>query len=115
MADKRMLILPFDLVKKIDDNRGDMGQAEFIEFLISNQLSTKAMEQVYATKDEIKHLEIEIKDLLKSFLNFFLSYGLDLGKESPKGDFEELSSKLHGLESELAAADKKGEAKIKWK
>ena len=38
MGDKRMLIVPAETVKKIDDNRGDMSQAEFIEFLIDSQL-----------------------------------------------------------------------------
>jgi hypothetical protein len=115
MAEKRMLILQADLVKKIDDNRGDLSQTEFLDFLINSQLSSKAADQVYATKDEIHHLEDEIKDLLKSFLDFFLSYGLELGKQSPKAEFEELSSKLQELEGELATTEKKGEAKIKWK
>ena len=38
MAEKRMLIVPAELVKKIDDNRGDMTQAEFIELLIDSKL-----------------------------------------------------------------------------
>jgi len=38
MGEKRMLIVPAELIKKIDDNRGDMSQAEFIDFLIDSQL-----------------------------------------------------------------------------
>ena len=38
MAEKRMLIMPAELIKKIDENRGDMSQAEFIDFLIESQL-----------------------------------------------------------------------------
>ena len=34
MSEKRMLIMPAELVRKIDENRGDMSQAEFISFLI---------------------------------------------------------------------------------
>jgi len=118
MGEKRMLIVPVELVKKIDDNRGDMSQAEFIDFLIDSQLKQEAKEQEekeYATKEEIRSFELDIKRLLKSFLDFFVSYGLELGKQSPKAEFEELSSKLQELEDDLAPEDKGKEAKIKWK
>jgi len=112
MGEKRMLIVPVELVKKIDDNRGDMSQAEFIDFLIDSQLKQEAKEQEekeYATKEEIRSFELDIKRLLKSFLDFFVSYGLELGKQSPKAEFEELSS------NDLASEGNKKEAKIKWK
>ena len=118
MGEKRMLIVPVELVKKIDDNRGDMSQAEFIDFLIDSQLKQEAKEQEekeYATKEEIRSFELDIKRLLKSFLDFFVSYGLELGKQSPKAEFEELSSRLQELEDDLASEGNKKEAKIKWK
>ena len=122
MPEKRMLIVPAELVRKIDENRGDMTQADFIEFLIDSQVNEKvktpAEEKKYATKEELRFFEEDIKQLLKSFLDFFVSYGLELGKQSPGSELEELSSKLHELEDGLAAENKKGEtkeAKIKWK
>ncbi|MCK4369089.1 MAG: hypothetical protein KAV68_05435 [Dehalococcoidales bacterium] len=120
MGDKRMLIMPAEVVKKIDDNRGDMSQAEFIDFLIDGQLKEEVQEQQYATKEEVYSFEQDIKKLLRSFLDFFVSYGLELGKQSPKTEFEEMSSKLEELENHLAPEGKgpegKGkEAKIKWK
>ena len=118
MGEKRMLIVPAELVKKIDDNRGDMNQAEFIEFLINSQLQEtreKVKEQQYVSREEIQRFEQDIKSLLRRFLDFFVSYGLELGKQSPKAEFEELSSRLHELEDDLASDDKSKEAKIKWK
>ena len=117
MGDKRMLIVPAELVKKIDDNRGDMSQAEFIELLIDSQLKEKeeTKTQHYATKEEVRSFEEDTKRLLRSFLDFFVSYGLELGKQSPKSEFEELTSKLHELEDELASEEKGGKATIKWK
>ena len=115
MAEKRMLIVPAELVKKIDDNRGDMTQAEFIDFLIDGQLKEETKDQNYATKEEIRSFEQDIKKLLKNFLDFFVSYGLELGKESPKTEFEELTSKLQELEGDLDSEDKSKEATIKWK
>jgi len=118
MGDKRMLIVPAELVKKIDDNRGDMTQAEFIDFLINSQLQEtkeKAKEQQYVTKEEIRVFEEDVKNLLRRSLDFFVSYGLELGKHSPKTEFEELSNKLQELENDLASEDKNKEARIKWK
>lgn len=137
MGEKRMLIMPAEVIKKIDDNRGDMSQAEFIDFLIDSQLKEEVKEQYtskeeilslidsqlkeeakkqhYATKEEMRTFEQDIKSLLKTFLDFFVSYGLELGKQSPKTEFEELSSKLEELENHLAPEGKGKEAKIKWK
>ena len=119
MPEKRMLIVPAELARKIDENRGDMTQAEFIELLIDGQLKEKVTEPTedkkYATKEELHFFEEDTKQLLKSFLDFFLSYGLELGKQSPKAEFEELTSRLHELEDNLGSEGKRGEAKIKWK
>jgi hypothetical protein len=184
MGEKRMLIMPAEVIRRIDENRGDMSQAEFIDFLIDSQLKEEVKEQEYAskeevlslidsrleektkeqeyagkeevlslidskleektkeqqyvskeevvsliddrlkeeakeknyvTREEIKAFEQDIKSLLKTFLDFFVSYGLELGKQSPKAEFEELSGKLEELESHLASEGESKEAKIKWK
>ncbi len=115
MPEKRMLIVPAGLVKKIDDNRGDMTQAEFIGFLIDTQLKEEIKEQQYATKEELHSFKQDMRRLLKNFLDFFVSYGLEIGKESPKTEFDELTSRLQELEDDLASEDTGKEATIKWK
>jgi DNA-binding transcriptional MerR regulator len=117
MAEKRMLIVPAELVRRIDDNRGDMSQAEFIDFLMESQLKEEPKEtKNYITEERFHSLEQDIKRLLRSFLDFFVSYGLELGKQSPQSEFEEIASKLQGLEKELDSdTDNKGKATIKWK
>ena len=115
MAERRMLIVPAELIKKIDGNRGDMGQAEFLDYLIDSQLKEKSEEQRYVTKEEIQSFQEEIKRLLKNFLDFFVSYGLELGKQPPQTEFEELTSKLQELERDLASEDQGKKATIKWK
>ena len=119
MPEKRMLIVPAELVRMIDENRGDMTQADFIEFLLNGQLTEKVKEPTeekkYATKEQFHIFEEDIKQLLKNFLDFFVSYGLELGKQSPQAEVDNLSAKLQELESGLAGGGKKGEAKIKWK
>lgn len=142
MAEKRMLIIPAELTQKIDNNRGDMSRAEFVDFLIDSRLQEKTKEQPYVTRDEVESLKQEIRaiilkeektgeqkyatkqelqafqqdtqKLLKNFLDFFIGYGLELGGQSPKNDLKELTKKLEGLEEELTTEGSR-EAKIKWK
>ena len=138
MTDNRMLIIPSELVKKIEENRGDLSQAEFIHFLIQNALEERTKEPCYATKEELKALEEELnkfsqihskkyatqeelaaleqdlKKLLKTFIDFFIGYELELGKQTPLSELEELTSKLSELESDLPPGSGK-EVKIKYK
>jgi hypothetical protein len=99
MAEKRMLILDTELVKRIDDNRGDMGRSEFLSFLIDSQLKEKedTKKQGGITREEFHQFQEGTKELLRSFLEFFISYGLELGKQPSDSEFEQLTRKLQGL------------------
>jgi hypothetical protein len=99
MTEKRMLILDGVTARKIDENRGDMSVSEFINFLIDSHLDEPAAAQQsdLVTKEEFHHFEEGIRDLLRSFLEFFLSYGLELGKHPTDGELDKLSLKLQGL------------------
>ena len=118
MPEKRMLIVPAELVSKIDENRGDMNRADFLDFLIDSQLKEEkkgSPHAAYATKEDLRSLEQDVKKLLKSFVDFFVSYGLELGKHPAKSEFEALASKLEGLEEDESSGDSRKEARIKWK
>ena len=142
MSDKRMLILPAEVVKKVDENRGDFSQAEFIDYLIEERLGGRAGEVKeipsaefealkkdvkqlltkeaaekgkFATKEEIQIFQEDTKKLIKSFLDFFIGYGLELGKQPGGDELKELAKKLDSLEGGLPAEENGGEVKIKWK
>lgn len=131
MPEKLMLIVPAELVAKIDANRGDLSQAEFINFLIDSLINEKSEEKrviskgeinsikedlkkKYATKEELQALIQDNRKLLKSFLDFFIEYGLLMSKQSGSNELIEITSKLKGLEEDLIA-EEGGEVKIKWK
>jgi hypothetical protein len=137
MSDKRMLIVPAELIKKIDDNRGDLSQADFIELLIESkfrednstiavakqeldalrqELKDMAMrEKKMATKEELAAFHDDTKKLLKSFVDFFVGYGLELGEKTPALDLKELTGKLDGLNLDSHTEESGREVKIKWK
>jgi hypothetical protein len=101
MSEKRMLIVDAELVKKIDDNRGDIGRSEFINFLIESGLKEKeeGKKQGSVTRDEFHQFQEGTKELLRNFLEFFISYGLELGKQPSDNEFEQLARKLQSLDS----------------
>ncbi|GAG13862.1 unnamed protein product [marine sediment metagenome] len=99
MPEKRMLIVEADAVRKIDENRGDMSVSDFISFLIDSQLKQDVNGQSndHITKEEFCQFEQGIRELLRNFLEFFLSYGLELGKEPTDKEFDALTKKLQVL------------------
>ena len=97
MSEKRMLIVDAELVKKIDDNRGDMSRSDFLNFLITSQLKEEGKKQDGITREEFHQFQEGTKELLRNFLEFFISYGLELGKQPKDSEFEQLTQKLQTL------------------
>jgi hypothetical protein len=101
MTEKRMLIVDDELLQKIDANRGEMSRAEFISFIINNQLQeqggSSTVSHQYVEREEFQEFALGMKDLLRRFLDFFISYGLELGQEPKDNTFAELVQKLQTL------------------
>ena len=101
MSEKRMLILDAETVQKIEENRGDMSVSDFINFIIDSHFEQTATphQANLVTKEEFHQFEEGIRDLLRSFLEFFLSYGLELGKQPSDSELAALGLKLQNLKS----------------
>ena len=97
MPDKRMLIIDAEVTRKIDENRGDMNCSDFINFLIDSCMKEDSVKQDYITKEEFDYFEQGTRELLRNFLEFFISYGLELGKQPQDKTFEELTQTLQAL------------------
>jgi len=99
MPEKRMLIVDAEVARKVDENRGDMNRSDFVNFLIDSCLTEDSGKQNYITKEEFNQFQEGTRELLRNFLEFFISYGLELGKQPKDKTFEELSQKLQSLGS----------------
>ncbi len=84
MSEKRIIIAPTELVKKIDNNRGDMSQASFIEFLIDSHLKHESKDG-YVSEEEFESFGQDIKKLLKNFFDFSVGYGSELVLDAKYG------------------------------
>jgi hypothetical protein len=100
MPEKKMLIVDSDVARKIDENRGDMSISHFINFLIDSQLKedVTAKNGDHVTKEEFDQFENGIRELLRNFLEFFLSYRLELGKQPTGDELDKLNQKLRVLD-----------------
>ena len=96
MSDKRLMVLPAELVVRVDENRGEVSRAEFINLLLDSQLGDGEQEQhqQFITKESLAEFEGGMKALLRSFLEFFITYGLEIGMGSGKVHLEALSETL---------------------
>ena len=78
-----------------------MSRNEFINFLLNSQIGednpTPAISNQYVTREEYQEFALGMKDLLRRFLDFFISYGLELGQEPKDNTFAELVQKLQTL------------------
>jgi len=97
MSEKRMLIVDAEVVRKVDENRGDMNRSDFLNFLIDSCLKEDSGKKNYITKEDFNQFQQGTRELLRNFLEFFISYGLELGKQPKDKTFEELSQKLQAL------------------
>lgn len=94
MAEEKILIVPAEVVRKIDENRGNLSQGEFLDSLIDSSLHGESVTERFVTWDAFEEFEQGMKELMRNFLDFFISYGLELGRRSGNGKGDALSRGL---------------------
>ena len=97
MSEKRMLIVDVEIMKKIEENRGDLTLSEFFNLLIDNQLKAENTKRNGVSREEFYQFQQGMKNLLHSFLEFFVTYGLELGEQTGDEEFQQLSKRLQSL------------------
>ncbi len=93
--DALVLVVDKDVVRQLDENRGEMTRTEFVNFLIHNQLREGNRSRNYVDKEEFHRVVQEMKELLSGFLDFFLT--LELAKQAQDSDFEEWYQRIQTL------------------
>jgi hypothetical protein len=100
VSDKRMLIINSEVAQRIDENRGDMSYSDFLDFLIQSQLKEGVDNRntQYIQREEFDSFAQGMKDLLHNFMEFFLSYELELGKKPDNDVIGQISQKMKKLD-----------------
>ena len=114
MSDRRIMVLPGELVVKVDENRGDMSRAAFIDLLLDSHLGNGNEEQhpEFVTRESLADFERGIKELLRSFMEFFVTYSLEIGKGSVDSDLESLTERLKEVPDPSTSARRRTSATL---
>jgi len=95
--DDLIMVVKEDVVKQIDENRGEMNRTEFVNYLIQCQLRDFTSRKEYITKEEFQHFTSQMMELLHNFLQFFISYSMSISEGQPEADIQNLSQQLESL------------------
>ena len=91
--DDLIMVVKEDIVKQIDEHRGEMNRTEFVNYLIQCQLKEQLSQKKSVSREEFQYFSHQMMGLLHNFLQFFISYGMTMGKEHG-ADLQALNKQL---------------------
>ncbi len=98
--DDLIMVVKEDVVKQVDENRGEMNRTEFVNYLIQCQLKKEEQhEKGYISREEFHIFSRQMIGLLHNFLQFFVSYGMVMGQGQAGTDIQELNQQLESFDS----------------
>ncbi|HUT68111.1 MAG TPA: hypothetical protein VMW86_06140 [Dehalococcoidales bacterium] len=96
--DDLIMVVKEDVVKRIDENRGELNRTEFVNYLIQCQLKKEEHNQTeYIPREEFQTFTHQMIGLLNNFLQFFVSYGMAMGRGQADTDIQALNQQLESF------------------
>jgi hypothetical protein len=95
--DDLIMVVKEDIVKQIDEHRGEMNRTEFVNYLIQFQLKEQLNQKKSVSREEFQYFTRQMMDLLHNFLQFFVSYGMAIGKGQNDADLQALNKQLESF------------------
>ncbi len=92
-----IMVVKEDIVKQIDENRGEMNRTEFVNYLIQCQLKEQLDKRDCISRNEFLEFANQMTGVLHNFLQFFISYGMAMGPGKGSADFQALNKQLDSL------------------
>jgi hypothetical protein len=91
-----IMVVKEDIVKQIDENRGEMNRTEFVNYLIQCQIKEQLNQKKGVSREEFQVFTRQMMDLLHNFLQFFVSYGMAMGNRQGQqnADIQALNKQL---------------------
>ena len=98
--DDLIMVVKEDIVKQIDENRGELNRTEFVNYLIQCQLKNEdKINTEYISKEEFQSFSHQMISLLHNFLQFFVSYGMAMGQGQADTEIQSLNQQLESFEN----------------
>lgn len=95
--DDLIMVVKEDVVKQIDENRGELNRTEFVNHLIQCQLKEYYGDRDFVAKTEFQSFTRQITELLNDFLQFFVTYGMAIGRGNRSADIQTLTDQLEAF------------------
>jgi hypothetical protein len=95
--DDLVMVVKEDIVRQIDENRGEMNRTEFVNYLIQCQLKDQVSQKDSVSREEFTQFAHQMTGLLHNFLQFFISYGMAMGQGKSSADIQALNQQLDSL------------------
>jgi hypothetical protein len=95
--DDLIMVVKEDIVRQIDENRGEMNRTEFVNYLIQCQLKEQLSQKIGVSRAEFDSFARQVTDTLHNFLQFFVSYGMSMGQVHKEKDIQSLNRQLDNL------------------
>jgi hypothetical protein len=95
--DDLIMVVKEDVVKQIDENRGELNRTEFVNHLIQCQLKEYYNGKDFVAKTEFQNFTNQITELLHDFLQFFVTYGMAMGRGDRSADIQALTDQLEAF------------------
>jgi hypothetical protein len=95
--DDLIMVVKEDIVKQIDENRGEMNRTEFVNYLIQCQLRSQPAPKDCVSREEFQQFARQMTETLHNFLQFFISYGLAMGRGKTNTEVQALNRQLDTL------------------
>ena len=103
--DDLIMVVKEDVVKQIDENRGELNRTEFVNHLIQYQLKDYYKDKDYVAKTEFQNFSKQITGLLHDFLQFFVTYGMAMGRGNRSEDIQALTDQLEAFRKDHETED----------
>ena len=103
--DDLIMVVKDDIVKQIDDNRGELNRTEFVNYLIHCQLQEHYNQKEYVEKSEFESYSAQVMELIHNFLQFFVSYGMSKQNRDYTNEIQSLSKQLEAFSKPVRETD----------
>ena len=96
--DDLIMVVKEDIVKQIDEHRGEMNRTEFVNYLIQCQLKERLNQKNGISKEQFHQFKRQMLELMRNMLEIFISSGLSVEKSQHVEDIQTLSKQLESFQ-----------------
>jgi hypothetical protein len=96
--DDLIMVVKEDIVKQIDEHRGEMNRTEFVNYLIQCQLKDQFNQKSSISIEEFQQFKRQMLELMRNCLEFFVSYGMSQDKSQHDENIQVLSKQLESVQ-----------------